>query len=27
MKHNLKKLKEAFVNHISIFSSMVLVSN
>jgi hypothetical protein len=27
MKHNLKKLKEAFVNHISIFNPMVLVSN
>ena len=26
MKHNLKKLKEAFVNHISIFNPMVLFS-
>ena len=27
MKHNLKKLQEAFVNNISIFNPMVLVSN
>ena len=27
MKHNLKKLKEDFVNQISIFNPMILVSN